>query len=155
VAEARLLGLGGLAPTTTETAARKCAAVELRNVKKVPPYPDPPSVRFKRGGEWARSGRDLGGVGRKVLAPFGRARRPLDEAALAQDKILEDEPAITGRERTTAGAAGNLVIDGFGSGFMPYDLVQSITVRAGERRSVGRHNASRGSLNSVTQMYGA
>ncbi len=79
------------------TAACQSAAVQLRKCERLPPYPVHKSVRPKSGREWARSGRDLGGlVARASLVPiayFSLAQK-LESRILKSPVSPADDPRV-------------------------------------------------------------
>jgi len=67
----------------------------------------------------------------------------LDAAWLPQQEILHDEFCFTGGERSAASEARYLTISRLRAGFDFDDVVESLTIRALEKRLVGGRKARR------------
>jgi hypothetical protein len=67
----------------------------------------------------------------------------LDTAGFPQQKILHNELAIAAGKRSAASAARYFTISRFRAGFDFDDVVESLTIRAFEKRLAGCRNAGR------------
>jgi hypothetical protein len=67
----------------------------------------------------------------------------LDAAGFPQQKILHDEFRFAARQRSAASAARYFTISRLRAGFDFDDVVESLTIRAFEKRLAGRRKARR------------